>query len=125
MFLAGCSSYKTTAEQWEGISGNTLIIFISEFFPFDENISSEDIKNQVTERLNQRASLIIASYISLNLSRDKISHDTDTTLNNLMNDTISSGKLLKFDCSEYNYCTANSVYDIAELQKNLESINNR
>ena len=124
VFLTGCISYKTGSEQWEGISDNTLKIIISEFFPFDENTNNNDIKNQVTERSNQRASLVIASYITLNLLQNKISHDNDIILNNLLNDTISRGKLLKMECSENNYCTADSEYDIKELKKNLELINN-
>lgn len=124
IFSTGCGSYKTVYDQFEGISDNTLIIIISEFFPFEEHISNEAIKSQIIERLNQRASLVIASYISLNLSRNKISNDNDIILNNLMNEIISRGKLLRLDCSENNYCSANGEYDIAELKKKLESINN-
>jgi len=123
IFSTGCGSFNNTPEQWEGISGNSMIIIISEFFPFEENISTDDIKKQIIERLNQRASLVVASYISINLSRNKISHQNDITLNNLINDTISSGKLLKYDCSENNYCTSDGGYNITELQKNLETIN--
>ena len=118
-----CMNYKTDPVSWEGISDNTMKITISEFFPIEENESNEKIKNQIKEKLNQRASLIIASYISINLPRNRISHETDVNLNNLINEAIKNGKLLNYDCSENSYCTAHGEYDITELQKNLKLLN--
>jgi len=125
LVLISCNSYKTDSEPWEGISENIMKITISEYFPFEENAGNDYIKSQIKGKLDQRASLIIASYISINLLRNKISHDTDVTLNNLINETITKGKLLNFNCSENNYCTAYGEYNITELQKNLKIINNQ
>ncbi len=125
LYLSGCGSYKTVTEQIEGISDYTLTIIISEFFPFEENTTGDEIKKQITESLNQRASLIIACYVSLNLSRDKISRENDAVLNNLINYTISGGKLIKSECSESNYCTATGEFNISSLKDALESMNGK
>ncbi len=118
-----CGSFKSAEEPWEGISGNTLRVYISEFFPFEENVTGNDIQNLIKERLNQRATLIIASNISINLDRSKITKETDIILNKLINDTISKSRVGSYDCSENNLCTAFGEYDITEILQNLESIN--
>jgi len=119
-----CSSYNTDLEKWEGISESNLRVTISEFFPFEENITSDNIKQQIKDRLDQRASLLLASHISINIPRNKISHETDIFINDQMNSTIAGGVVLRYDCTENNYCTAEAEYNIAELQKKLELINN-
>ena len=118
-----CRSLNTGFEPWEGISDNSLRVIISEFFPLEENLTADDIHNQIKERLNQRASLIIASYISINLPRNKISNETDNTFNKLINEIITDGKQIKYDCSESNYCTGSSEYNIKDLHSFLESLN--
>ena len=115
--MISCSSYNKSNEVWEGISDNTLKIVISEFFPFEENTGNDKIKIILKQRLDERASLLIASHISINLSRDKISHKVDLTLNNLINDAIAGGKLLNYFCSENNHCTADAEYNITEIIK--------
>lgn len=117
-----CAAPKT-GEPWEGISGNTLKVSISEFFPFEENETDESIKIRINEKLNQRASLILASHITLNLDRSKISGNLDITINKLINDAVTGGKMTGFECNENNYCAADGEYDITELQTNLEFIN--
>jgi len=76
------------------------------------------------ERLNQRAALLVASHISISLSRDKISKNTDIVLNNKIDEIIKSGKLINYSCNENNYCSADSEYNLAGLQQTLESFNN-
>ena len=117
-----CAAPKT-GEPWEGITGKTLKVTISEFFPFEENETDESIKIRINEKLNQRASLIIASHITINLDRNKISGNIDSTINKLINEAISGGRMTGFECNENNYCAAHGEYDITELQENLESIN--
>lgn len=121
--LIQCRSAGIYSEAWEGISENTLKITISEFFPLDEDVTMEEIKALLTERLNQRASLIMASHLSINIPKDKSSRELDYTLNRLINDSITTGKVLDYDCSENNYCRAHGEYDITELQKNLFELN--
>jgi len=121
---AGCISPKAE-ESWEGISDNTLKITISEFFPFEDNATDEFVKKQINEKLNQRASLILASHITINLTRNKISKDVDVAINKLINDTINNGKMVQYECNENNYCSAHGEYNTTELQKNLELINNQ
>jgi hypothetical protein len=125
IYLLACASLNPTNGQWEGISGDTLRIIISEFFPLEENVTDEYISKILKQRLDQRASLIIASYISINLSRNKVSTEVDVTLNSLINKSISQGKLINFHCRENNYCTAYADYDISEIIKNLSIINNQ
>jgi hypothetical protein len=125
VFFAGCGSFKTDSERWEGITDNTLRVTISEFFPFEENTAGDVMQNQIKDKLNQRASLIIASHLSINLARTKISRETDIAFNALINKSLSAGKLLDFECSENSYCTAQGEYNIEELLRILESINSR
>ena len=122
LFASGCRSFNADSEKWEGISGNVLKVTVSEFFPFNENVTNENIEAAIKDRLNQRASLIIASYITINLPRNTISHDTDILLNNLINNIINDGKVINYECNDYNYCSAHSEYNITELQNNLERL---
>jgi len=125
LLLTSCIGIQSGSEPWEGITGNTLKVTVYEFFLFEEKETTEDIKNHILAKLNQRAGLLIASHISINLSRDKISKDTDNVLNNIINEITRSGRLVYYDCNENNYCSANSEYNIADLLKTLESINNQ
>lgn len=122
LVYVACVAPKTE-EQWEGITGNVLKVTISEFFPFEDNETDESIKIRINEKLSQRASLIIACHITMNLERSRISNDVDITINKLINEAVAGGKMTGFECNENNYCTANSEYDITELQTNLDLIN--
>ena len=124
LVYVACIAPKTE-EQWEGITGNILKVTISEFFPFEDNETDESIKIRINEKLSQRASLIIACHVTMNLERSRISGNVDITINKLINEAVESGKMTGFECNENNYCAANGEYDITELQKNLESINNK
>lgn len=120
--LTGCCYSKNVSEPWEGITCNTLKITISEFFPFEENVSTDLVKQQINERLNQRASLIIASYISINMPRNKISRENDLIFNKMIDKIISSGNLSDYECYENNYCRAHINYDISEVQNKLKEL---
>ena len=122
LLFTACTSPKT-GEPWEGITGNTLKVTISEFFPFEENETDESIKIRINEKLNQRASLIIASHITINLDRNKISGNIDNTINKLINEAVTGGRMTGFECNENNYCAAHGEYDITVLQTNLEFTN--
>lgn len=124
IFLTSCSTFKSDAESWEGISGEILRVTLYDFFLFEESAETVDIKNQILVKLNQRAALIIASHISINLSREKISKNTDEVLNKKIDEIIKTGRLVNYDCSENNYCSANSEYNLGGLQQTLESLNN-
>ncbi len=125
ILLTGCSGMHTGSEPWEGISGDTLKVTIYEFFLFEEKATSEEVKNQIMAKLNQRAALLIASHLSMNLSRDKISSNNDLILNRTIDEIIQSGKLTDYSCSENNYCSAYSEYNVAGLHQTLELINNQ
>jgi hypothetical protein len=125
VLLSSCSGFQTGSGSWEGISGETLKVTVYEFFLFEEKATSEDVKNQIMERLNQRAALIIASHISMSLSRDKISKSNDTLLNTAIDEIIQSGRLTDYSCGENNYCSAYSEYNIEGLKQTLELINNQ
>ncbi|MCL1865247.1 MAG: hypothetical protein FWF73_05490 [Spirochaetes bacterium] len=121
IYLSGCSSFDNTSELWEGVSDNTLRVIISEYIPYHES-NSNDIKMPVRERLDQRGSLLIASYIVMNLDKSKSSYETDMLFNNLMDEAIKHGEIVSIDCTENNYCRATGEYNISEIQKKLESI---
>lgn len=124
-WLCGCISAGIDNTAWEGITGSRMRIIVSEFFPYDNNETAERTENQVKEKLNQRATLIIASHISVNLKRDRVTAETDKKLNDLINAAVSKGELVKYGCDENNYCTAHGEYDVAELLKSLDEINSR
>ena len=125
MCLLSCRSYNKNSERWEGLSENRLTIVLAEFFPFEENLADDKITAIIKQRVDARASLILASHISINLERNKISPKNDVALNKLINDTVISGKLINHYCTENNYCTATAEYDIIELLKKLTAINNQ
>jgi hypothetical protein len=125
VLLTSCIGMQSGSESWEGISGETLKVTVYEFFLFEEKATSEDVKNQIMGRLNQRAALLIASHISMSLSRDKISKSNDTLLNTAIDEIIQSGRLTDYSCGENNYCSAYSEYNIAGLKQTLELINNQ
>ena len=117
-----CSSIKNSSEQWEGITDNAMRVTISEFFPLDENMTDDDIRNMLKDRLNQRASLIIASHLSINIPKNSISRDNELTLNKLINDSLSGLKFTNYECTENNYCQAHGEYDITVIQENLKTL---
>ena len=73
-------------------------------------------------RLDQRGSLLMASYIVMNFDRSKSSYTTDTLFNNLMDEAIKQGKVISIDCSENNHCRAIGEYNISEIQKKLNDM---
>ena len=121
IYLLGCSSFNNPPELWEGVSDNTLRVVISEYIPYNE--INNDIETSVREKLNQRGSLLIASYIVMNLDRSKSSYETDTLFNNLIDESIKQGKIISIDCLEDNNCRAIGEYNISDILKELESIN--
>ena len=120
IYLLGCSSFNDTSELWEGVSDNTLRVVISEYIPYNE--INNDIETSVREKLNQRGTLLMASYIVMNLDRSKSSYETDTLFNNLIGETIAQGKIISMDCSENN-CRAIAEYNISAILKELENYN--
>jgi hypothetical protein len=121
IFLLGCSSLNDTSELWEGLSDNTLRVVISEYIPSHE-VNDNDITTSVREKLNQRGSLLIASYIVMNLDKSKSSYETDTLFNNLIDESIKQGKIISIDCSENNNCRAIAEYNISEILKKLDEL---
>jgi len=125
IYLLSCRSYNKNTERWEGLSETRLTIVLAEFFPFEENLTNDKITAIIKQRVDARASLILASHISINLKRNKISPKNDVALNKLINDAVISGKLINHYCTENNHCTATAEYDIIELLKKLTAINNQ
>ena len=107
-------------ELWEGVSDNTLRVVISEYIPYHEISADNDIKTYVRKKLDQRGTLLMASYIVMNFDRNKSTHETDLLFNNLMEEAIRQGETISIDCSENNHCRAIAEYNISEILKNLE-----
>ncbi|MCL1833294.1 MAG: hypothetical protein FWG49_02210 [Leptospirales bacterium] len=123
IYLLGCSSFNNSSELWEGVSDNILRAVISEYIPYKEADGGDNIETSVKGKLDQRASLILASYIVMNLDKNRSSYETDAIFNNLMDEAIRSGKIINIDCSENNHCRAVGEYNISEILKKIESIN--
>lgn len=123
--LVSCNSYDKNTDRWEGITDDRLQIHLSEFFPLDEKTSKDTIADIIKQRMDARASLILASYISINLARNKISGNNDMILNELIDNTVKKGVLINYLCSENNHCNALGVYNVMELLKRLKIMNNQ
>ena len=123
IYLLGCGSFNNTSELWEGVADNILRVVISEYIPHHEANSGNNIETSVKEKLDQRGSLLLASYIVMNLDKNRASYETDAIFNNLMDEAIRSGKIINIDYSENNHCRAVGEYNISEILKKIESIN--
>jgi hypothetical protein len=109
---------------YEGFNGNTLTVFIIEFIPEEINTEAA-LSPQLQEKLNQRAFIILASYVSININRSKVSPANDRLLNNIITSTLSQGRIVQFSFNEKGYCEAFAEYDISSFFKILNEINNQ
>ncbi len=122
LIIFSCKNSQVNNERWEGFSGDKMHIVISEFFIPDEKNPAAIPEQLIKERIEQRASLLLASYININLPRDKVTPETDVLFNRLINESISSPRTLLHDCTDNNYCTVITEYNIAPVNMELEKI---
>lgn len=122
LLIPGCASFEQTQYNWEGITDNQLKVTVYEFFLFDDNSGEEKNSVQVRGRVQQRASLLLACFASINLPRDKVTPEVDRIMNILIEKTISEGKFTGYQCNENHYCTASGLYNISEIRKTLGEI---
>ena len=115
-----CSRSQLQPEMWEGFAGDRMRVVISEFFMPDENNPDAIPHRLIKERVAQRGSLLLASYVNINLPREKVSPESDAVFNKLINDSISASKLILSECSENNFCTVITDFDIAPVNRELE-----
>jgi len=117
--VMSCISSNIQSEMWEGFTGDRMRVIISEFFMPDEKNPSAIPEQIIRERVLQRASLLLASYININLPRDKVSPESDELFNKLINESLSSPKTVSSECLENNYCTVITDFDIAPVNREL------
>lgn len=113
---------KIRSEMWEGFTGDRMRVVVSEFFMPDEKNPSAIPEQMIKERVSQRASLLLASYVNINLPREKISHETDSLFNRLIAESLAAPGTISSECTENNYCTVLTEFDIAPVNRELERL---
>lgn len=114
-----CVSSHPQSENWEGFTGDRMRVIISEFFLPDEKNPSAIPEQLIKERITQRASLLLVSYVNLNLPRDRVSPESDALFNKLINEVLASPETISSECLENNYCTVITGFDIAPVNREL------
>ncbi len=120
--LFSCIESQEKTERWEGFTGDKMSIVISEFFMPDEKNPSVIPEKMIKERVSQRASLLLACYVNINLPREKVSPESDALFNQLINESLNTSKTLSSECSENNYCTVITEFNIAPVNRELDKL---
>lgn len=107
---------------WEGFTGDRMRVVVSEFFMPDEKNPSAIPEQIIRERITQRASLLLASYVNINLPRDRVSPESDSLYNKLINESLALPKTISLECMENNYCTVITEFDISVINKELQKV---
>ncbi len=118
--ILSCSSSHVQSERWEGFTDDTMRVVISEFFMPDEKNPNAVPEILIKERVSQRASLLLASYVNVNLPRDKVSPESDALFNKLINEALASPGTIFTECHENNYCTVITDFNITSVNRELE-----
>jgi hypothetical protein len=124
ILILSCSTSHVQSERWEGFTGDRMRVVISEFFMPDEKNPNAVPEKLIKERVSQRASLLLASYVNINLPRDKVSPESDALFNKLINEALASPAIIFSECHENNYCTIITEFDIAPVNRKLEESGN-
>jgi len=119
LLMVSCAGSQQQSEMWEGYTDDRMRVVISEFFLPDEKNPSAIPELMIKERVLQRASLLLASYVNINLPRDKVSPESDALFNRLINESLSTPKTIKSECLENNYCTVITEFNIAPVNREL------
>ena len=120
IIAASCTGSQVQPEIWEGFTGDKMRVIISEFFMPDEKNPAALPEELIRERVLQRASLLLASYINIKLPRDKVSRETDILFNRLISESLASPVRISGVCSESSYCTVITEFDITSVNRELE-----
>ncbi|HOP61724.1 MAG TPA: hypothetical protein PK358_00565 [Spirochaetota bacterium] len=122
LVLISCEKSGVKSDRWEGFHGEKMRVMISEFFIPDEKDPLAIPEDKIKKRVSQRASLMLASYININLPREKISPASDSTFNRLINETLQAPETISSECLENNHCTVITEYDITPVNRELERL---
>lgn len=95
-------------------------VVVSEFFMPDETNPNAIPEQMIKDRVTQRASLLLASYININLPREKVSPESDALFNKLINDVLAAPETIISECSENNFCTVITDFNIAPVNRELK-----
>ncbi|HPS56530.1 MAG TPA: hypothetical protein PK514_00355 [Spirochaetota bacterium] len=122
-----CNSYyyRQVPNPYEGFKGNMLTVFISEFIPDDKKNSGGQLSPILMDKLNQRAFMILACYVSISVNRSKVSSSNDLLLNKVINSTLSQGRIIQYRFNEKGYCEVFAEYDISVFLSAVDDINNK
>jgi len=120
ILILSCSTSHVQSERWEGFTGDRMRVVVSEFFMPDEKNPSAIPEQLIRERVTQRASLLLASYVNINLPRDRVSPESDSLYNKLINESLALPKTISLECMENNYCTIITEFNIAPVNKELK-----
>jgi|GEM_PF-1921103 len=123
LFFSCFNANKTYNKYREGLYGTNLHVYVSDTFSMEDEKKGMKIEDYILKRTEIRATALLASYISLNLDRSKISVDTDRVLNLSIINSVKSSKISFMECSESLHCTAEIVYDASPVLNTLKTIN--
>lgn len=123
IILFSCNTGSNRKNSYEGFNGNRLVVFVSELIPEKQSITDDQLSAVLMEKLNQRASVILACYVSININRAKVSSSSDLALNKTINETIYHGKIIHYSFNERGYCDAFGEYDISNVFEVIKNIN--
>lgn len=118
--LSACSTSQPQLQKWEGFTDNKMRVVVSEFFMPDETNPNAIPEQMIKDRVTQRASLLLASYININLPREKVSPESDALFNKLINDALAAPETIISECSENNFCTVITDFNIAPVNRELK-----
>ena len=122
--ITSCATYNKKI-LYEGFNGQCLIVYISEFLPEEKQDTPEQISSHLTEKLNQRAFLILACYVSINIDRTKVSASNDRLLNDMINSILSKGHIVEYSFNGRGYCEAYGEYEVSAFYQLINKINNQ
>jgi len=122
LFSISCSSHQKINLQSEGFYGNTLRIVVYDFIIPEGEAEINSDNEQIKEKVYSRATLLIASYLSIKIPKGKISPATDKLFNNAIEKTLGSCRIMFLSAEENSYYYIVADFDISPINDALASL---
>jgi len=127
LFSISCSSHQKINLQSEGFYsegfyGNTLRIVVYDFIIPEGEAEINSDNEQIKEKVYSRATLLIASYLSIKIPKEKISPATDKLFNDAIEKTLGSCRIMSLSAEENSYYYIVADFDISPINDALASL---